>query len=45
MMANGISIEGDFENGEIVGQGVKRWPDGSLYTGEFEFGEMHGKGV
>lgn len=44
-MGNGISIEGEFVQGEIMGYGVKRWPDGSLYTGQFDHGEMHGKGV
>lgn len=37
--------EGEFQNGEIEGTGLRRWPDGSSYSGQFHRGEMHGEGV
>ena len=30
---------GDFENGEINGQGLQGWADGTTYTGQFTTGE------
>lgn len=42
----GVSVyEGEFRNGEMEGQGIRRWEDGRVYVGQFHEGEMHGKGV
>lgn len=37
--------EGEFENGEIEGVGLRRWANGDSYSGQFHRGEMHGEGV
>eukprot|EP00948_MAST-09A_sp_MAST-9A-sp1_P000223 g223.t1 len=38
------TYEGEFVDGEIMGKGLRTWPDGSSYNGEFVSGEMHGQG-
>lgn len=37
--------EGEFQEGEITGQGRRMWADGSTYDGWFQDGEMHGLGI
>jgi hypothetical protein len=44
-MRDGTKIVGDFNGGEITGQGVKQWTDGRVYQGDFQDGEMHGNGT
>ena len=39
-----FTYEGEFVDGEITGQGTKRWSDGRSYTGQWHLGEMHGFG-
>lgn len=41
---DGDYYEGDFELGEILGQGSQYWRDGTVYTGQFVSGERHGQG-
>ncbi len=36
--------QGEFDNDEITGKGIKKWNDGRIYIGEFLNGEMNGKG-
>ena len=38
------SYEGDFENGEISGNGVYKWNNGNYYVGEMRNGKMNGYG-
>ena len=44
-LPNGSSYEGDFKNGEMTGNGLRRWADGTTYSGSFKLGEMCGQGV
>jgi len=43
-MSDGSSYEGQFQNGEMTGQGAFRSPDGSLRTGTFTNGKLDGSG-
>ncbi|GAB5366460.1 hypothetical protein AAMO2058_001145400 [Amorphochlora amoebiformis] len=36
--------EGEFNLGEMTGNGTRKWHDGSTYTGSFQNGLKHGKG-
>ena len=36
---------GEFENGEITGQGIFKWKNGEIYEGNFIKGIKHGKGI
>ena len=38
------TYEGDFENGDIDGNGVFKWNNGNYYFGEMKKGKMNGKG-
>lgn len=42
--SNGVSYEGDFQNGLPHGQGVIYYEDGSKYEGEFKSGKPDGRG-
>ena len=44
-MKDGSSVEANFVDGEIQGQGIKMWADGRRYEGEFLNGELHGEGT
>ncbi len=44
-LKDGTSYEGSFVEGEMEGQGLKRWPDGSTCSGTFHLGEIEGHGV
>ena len=45
-MADGSYYEGEFENGEIEGNGFRYFSGtGNQYSGQFHMGEFHGKGV
>ena len=35
----GSEYEGQFVDGEMTGEGIKRWHDGSNFEGQFEEGE------
>jgi hypothetical protein len=41
-MRDGSKYSGDFNDGEITGNGLKTWADGKVYKGQFKEGEMHG---
>uniref|UniRef100_H3AVE3 MORN repeat containing 1 n=2 Tax=Latimeria chalumnae TaxID=7897 RepID=H3AVE3_LATCH len=46
VMKDGSFYEGQFENGEINGNGFRFWAaTGNSYSGQFHFGELHGYGV
>ena len=45
VMRDGTKFTGNFQNGEITGQGLKRGSDGRVYQGDFVEGEMHGNGL
>ena len=36
--------DGNFVNGEIEGEGTRRWQSGQMYTGSWKDGEMEGQG-
>ena len=44
LMRDGSKYVGDFNNGEMTGQGRRVYEDGTEYTGEFQSGERHGEG-
>ena len=44
IFSDGGFIEGNFENNQIMGEGMRQWGDGSQYIGNFKEGEMHGEG-
>lgn len=37
--------EGQFKDGEIEGEGTRKWQNGQTYTGAWREGEMEGKGI
>lgn len=41
--AEGV-YEGQWENGEMHGQGKFTWPDGVVYEGQYQNGQIHGQG-
>lgn len=43
--ADGGYIEGEFQQGEITGHGIRKWASGAEYTGDFVEGERHGSGM
>lgn len=43
-MRDGSRYEGEFQDGEINGQGERTYPDGTVYKGQFMQGERHGYG-
>ena len=43
-MRDGSSYSGDFQNGEIIGRGMRVQDDGTEYVGDFHMGEKHGYG-
>lgn len=46
LMSDGSFYEGEFNNGEISGSGVRKWTStGNIYEGEFFRGELTGKGT
>lgn len=45
-MSDGSYYEGEFNDGEITGHGVRYYASsGSEYSGAFEMGEQHGQGM
>lgn len=42
--ANGIKLEGEFQNDVLQGKGKKSYPDGLILEGDFRDGLLHGKG-
>ena len=40
--SDGGYIKGNFDHDEIVGQGERKWANGSMYVGNFFKGEMDG---
>ena len=45
-MNDGSYYEGEFDNGEISGSGLRKWTaTGNIYEGEFLKGELTGKGT
>lgn len=46
VMNDGSFYEGEFDEGEISGSGVRKWTTtGNVYEGEFFRGELTGKGT
>lgn len=43
-MKDGSHYEGEFENGEMTGKGLRKYNDGTIYKGEFMNGERNGYG-
>ena len=43
-MRDGNSYTGDFQQGEIIGRGMRAYDDGTEYVGDFHMGEKHGYG-
>ena len=44
IVRNYCEYQGEFDNDEITGKGIKKWSDRRIYIGEFLNGEMNGKG-
>ncbi|XP_077168507.1 MORN repeat-containing protein 1 isoform X2 [Paroedura picta] len=46
LFKDGSYYEGEFVDGEIVGNGFRYWAyTGNTYSGQFHYGELHGHGV
>ncbi|KAJ6658846.1 hypothetical protein lerEdw1_019769 [Lerista edwardsae] len=46
LFKDGSYYEGEFVDGEIMGNGLRYWAStGNTYSGQFFFGELHGHGV
>lgn len=46
LFKDGSYYEGEFADGEIMGNGLRYWSStGNTYSGQFFFGELHGHGV
>ena len=44
-MRDGSAYTGEFNQGEITGQGVRSLGNGQVYSGSFLEGELHGMGL
>ena len=44
MTAEGVCYEGQWQNDKMNGEGVLKFPTGSVFEGEFVNNQFHGKG-